>query len=66
MTKPQLSQGTLAAYNFYTRNAVSTWAYRPKESYSDMTEYHGYESVHDPKVLIGIVDDDDDDDPGTC
>ena len=31
-----------------------------------MTEYHGYESVHDPKVLIGIVDDDDDDDPGTC
>ena len=30
-----------------------------------MTEYHGYESVHDPKVLIGIVDDDDDD-PGTC
>ena len=29
-----------------------------------MTEYHGYESVHDPKVLIGIVGDDHD--PGTC
>ena len=39
----------------------------PRESYNDMTEYHGYESVHDPKALIGIVDDDDDDDdPGTC
>ena len=38
----------------------------PRESYSDMTECDGYESVRDPKVLTGIVDDDDDDDPGVC
>ena len=36
------------------------------QSYSDLTEHHGYESVHDPKGLIEIVVDDDDDDPGTC
>ena len=51
----------LGCQNFFTRNAVSTC----RESYSDLTEHHGYESVHDPKALIEIVDDDDDD-PGTC